>query len=86
MKIAVTSLKKITSKKNGKEYFVISGISKKGEAVKQLIESKDADSLSRVAIPTEAVISKLVASFTQVDVEFNEQGRVEGISLVEDDD
>jgi len=84
MNIALTGKKMIASKK-GANYVVISGISKRGDAVKAVVLAESASQIAGVMAPTEKEIEALFAKLPVVEVDFNEQGRAEGVYPVDDE-
>lgn len=79
MKVAVTGVKQVTSKKNNETYTIVSGVSKSGTTVEAFLNAEQVRGATIVA-PTNQVLEELFQVLPVLEVEFNEKGRVESIS------
>lgn len=77
MIIAMTGKKEIVSKAKGQAFVIVSGINKRGEAVKAILASENAVKIANVASPSPAVLDKALGSLPFVNIEFGERGRAE---------
>jgi len=82
MKIAITARKEITSKK-GENFVLYSAVKPSGETLTAFI-SPEKDALLRSSHPTPEQVAQIFEVMPVVDVEFNELGRVENLSEIED--
>jgi molybdopterin-guanine dinucleotide biosynthesis protein len=80
MKIAITSKKEITSKKDGTLYVVVEGFSEKGATVKAFLNPDQQREAPVMNAPTKENIAEAFELLQVVNFEFNDQGRVEGIT------
>jgi len=84
MKIAILSREEITSKKDGAKYVKYTGFSKTGSAIEAFITAEK-DTLSSKSVPLAGDVEAVFSTLPQVDVEFNNRGRVESIEEIEGD-
>jgi len=82
MKLAITGVRKGTSKKSGIEYTFLSGVSAKGKAVQAILDPGQVEDVE-IVVPTKAQLDELFAILPQLEVEFDETGRIESVSEVE---
>lgn len=83
MKIILTQAKKITSKKNGVDYVIFSGISAEGKTIKDQIVSAakfEENGKSHSLALSKDDLSSIFTTYESVDISFNDEGRVETIS------
>lgn len=85
MKVVLTSRREITAKKTGEQYVIYSAVKPNGEMIQAFVKPEN-DSLPAQARPSEDAVASLFTDglLPVVEVVFNELGRVESISEVED--
>lgn len=79
MKIAITEVKQITAKKDGATYTIVSGISKSGKTVKAFLTADQVRGVTPVPASADQ-LNAIFAELPTLEVEFNEEGRVESVS------
>jgi len=82
MKVALTSRDEIKAK-SGEEYVIYRGVTEKGKVVEAFVKRAE-DSLSPNIKPDLDLVKGLFDILPNVDVEFNELGRVESVSAIEE--
>lgn len=71
--------------KNGKEYTVMSGInSKTGKTLETFLDSQYVDVIARVT-PNIATVQEALKALPEVEVDFDERGRLESVRLPEEE-
>lgn len=83
MKVAVISIDEIQGK-DGRSWARIHGFTKKGKAIKAFTEAKNVE-LPESALPDKAQVQTAFGSLPTIEVDFNEDGRVEGVSLPDEE-
>lgn len=79
MKLAITGKREVTSKKTGENYVILSGVASSGKTVEAFFSVSQLAGVN-VSVPTKEVLAGLFKTLPVLDVEFNEQGRVESVS------
>jgi len=79
MKIALTGMRAITAKKTGIEYVIATGFTASGDTIKAFLEKDQAEAL-HVLAPTKDELAHVFSMLPLINVEFNEQGRVDSVS------
>jgi len=84
MKVALLKGDTVTSKKNGQEYRIYKGFSEEGEVVEMILGSEDVSKglvIPESAFPSAEQLSDAFGGLPQVEVQFNNRGRVTGIEV-----
>lgn len=82
MKVVLTSKQEITAK-SGQKYFIYRGVASTGSTVELFLNEEQN---SRFAIPDSSIASRsefseLFSSLPQIEVEYNQRGRVENVEV-----
>lgn len=85
MKIAILSKRTVTSKKNGETYTIVSGFNASGKTLEVFLNTEQVDGLT-LAVPSKRDLEEMFSSLPLMNVEFNDQGRVEEVSEEETDE
>lgn len=81
MKIHLVSIKEITAKKDGKKFTILDGIKSSGETVKLFLNEYQANKFGPFSglSPKPDVLSDSLRSLPEVEVSYDENGRVENL-------
>lgn len=81
MKILVTFTKEVTSKKDGKKWIIVNGLKETGEKFDTVMppEKLPQGFNDYSLVPAEVV--ELMAQYKTVNIEYNERGQVQSITL-----
>jgi len=79
MIVAITSVKKITAKKTGINYTIVSGVTKTGNSLKAFLTDEQLGSIPVVA-PSPATLEKAFQVLPTLDVNFDDAGQVDSVS------
>jgi len=83
MQIAIISRREITSKKDGQKYFLYKGFDAKGDTIQVFL---NADQEVEIGVPQSARATKeqlveVMKVLPVVDIQFNQQGRLDTIHI-----
>jgi len=83
MKVAITSKKTITSKKNGVVYEIYNGISEKGKAIQFFLDESQVKQfgLPSAVVPSQDQLEQAFSVLPIVDASFDDTGRLEDVSV-----
>jgi len=83
MKVALTSKKIVTSKKNGLVYQIYAGVSESGKAIQMFLDEAQVKefNLPEAIVPSKESLAQIFEILPVVEASFDDTGRLEDISV-----